>query len=304
MDLKPRRPRERARPRPRLPAPAPERPAEPPPAVDAPAVRASGFVQPPLETKQRGIEALSRGFDVMETLAAHGELPLSELARLSGVPRATAFRVLNTLAARGYVDHQPEKHVYRLGPGSLILAAQSQVSSVVRMAEPAMRALQGATGETINLALVRVARLMYVEIIESHHGVRTMSGGVGQQAPWHATALGKAVLSRLAVDEARPVLGSEPYPQYTPHTKTTWQRLAADLGAARARGFAFDDEETDLGASCVAAPILAANGRPLGAISVAGLTTRFAPALREETGRMVAGWTTELSRRLGYVDGA
>lgn len=261
------------------------------------------FLQPAAAPKGRGIEALSRGFDVLEALGRHGELPLSELAKHSGVPRATAFRVLNTLQARGYVEHQPERHVYRLGPGSLVLAAQSQVAAVVRMAEPAMRALQEASGETVNLALVQVARLVYVEIAESRHGVRTMSGGVGDVAPWHATALGKAVLSRLPIGEAQTLAGSEPYPQYTPHTRTTWQHLAHDLDTARARGFALDDEETDLGASCIAAPIVAANGRPFGAISVAGLTARFAPALREETGRMVVRWTTDLSRRLGFRQG-
>jgi DNA-binding IclR family transcriptional regulator len=253
--------------------------------------------------RKQVIEALDRGIDALELLAERGEVRLSELATELGVARATAFRILSTLQARGYVEHIAAEHTYRLGAGTIILAAQSHASSLIRLAEPAMKSLRDATGETINLALLRGGRLIYTEIHEGTHAMR-MNSRVGEESPWHATALGKAVLSRLPVDEARTLLGPEPYTQYTAQTRTSWARLAENLRDARALGYAVDDEEGDFASVCVAAPILTRSGRPVAAISISGLAARFTDQARREIGPQLADWCVRISQGLGYRDEA
>jgi DNA-binding IclR family transcriptional regulator len=249
--------------------------------------------------RKQVIEALDRGIDALELLAERGEVRLSELATELGVARATAFRILSTLQARGYVEHIAAEHRYRLGAGTIILAAQSHASSLIRLAEPAMKALRDATGETINLALLRGGRLLYAEIHDGAHAMR-MINRVGEESPWHATALGKAMLSRLPVDEARTLLGPEPYTQYTAQTRTSWARLAENLRDAKALGYAVDDEEMDFASVCVAAPILTSSGRPVAAISISGLAARFTEQARREIGPQLADWCVRISEGLGY----
>jgi len=107
------------------------------------------------QPKRMTIDALDRGIDVLEVIAERDSVRLAELPELLSVSRATAFRVLKTLEERGYVEHVRSEHAYRLGSGSVILAARSQTSSIVSLAGPAIADLRDAAGETVNLALTR-----------------------------------------------------------------------------------------------------------------------------------------------------
>jgi DNA-binding IclR family transcriptional regulator len=249
---------------------------------------------------KRTIDSLNRGIDLLEILAERGNVRLAELSDLLGSSRATVFRVLKTLQERGYVEHVRSEHTYRLGPGSVILAARSQTSAVIHSAGPAMADLRDTTEETVNLALLRGGRLVYVEILEGSHAIR-MSGNVGEEAPLHSTALGKATLAALPPEKGRLLLGEEPYPSYTSQTHTTWKQLAGELGATRDRGYAVDLEEMDFGASCVAAAIVGEGDHPVGALSVAGLAARLTPTKHEEIGERVANWARRVSSELGHV---
>lgn len=237
---------------------------------------------------------------MLEILAERGSVRLAELSELLGSSRATVFRVLKTLQERGYVEHVRSQHSYRLGPGPVILAARSQTSSVIHSAGPAMADLRDTTEETVNLALLRGGRLVYAEILEGRHAIR-MSGNVGEEVPLHATALGKAILAALPPEKGSVLLGAEPYTSYTSRTYTTWDELASELDATRARGYAVDLEEMDFGASCVATVILGEGGYPVGALSVAGLAARFTPTQHTEIGARVAKWSQRISSKLGYI---
>jgi IclR family acetate operon transcriptional repressor len=248
------------------------------------------------------IDALSRGIDLLEIVAERGSVKLAELPALLGASRATAFRVLRTLQERGYVEHVREEHSYRLGPGAAILGAHSQASSVIRMAEPAMADLRDLSGETVNLALFRGGRLVYVAIVEGIHAIR-MSGSVGEEVPLHSTALGKAMLGALPLESARAMLGTEPYRAYTSRTATTWEQISQMLGAIKERGYAVDLEEMDFGAACVGAAIVDRYGHPVGGLSVSGLAARFPEEVREEVGERVSLWCERIGHEVGKAAG-
>jgi IclR family acetate operon transcriptional repressor len=245
------------------------------------------------------IESLDRGLDVLEVLADRGEIGLAELANAVTASRATAFRVLATLQARNYIEHVRQDHVYRLGRAFIGLAAKSHASALITLAAPAMAELRVRTGESVNLAVFRQGQVQYAAAYDGTYGLRR-SAIVGQLAPWHATALGKAVLSALPGSQRRALLGKEPFSRYSGHTHTTWAELESDLIATEKRGYSVDDEESEVGAVCIAAPIIGVDGLPLGAISVEGPTTRLAKSHRAALGRTVKDWCRKISAELGY----
>jgi len=247
------------------------------------------------------IDALDRGIDVLEVIAERGSVRLAELPELLSVSRATAFRVLKTLEERGYVEHVRSERVYRLGPGPVILAARSQTSSIVSLAGPAMAELRDAIGETVNLALFRGGRVAYVEILDGYHALR-LSVSVGEEAPLHATALGKAALAALTPDRRRQLLPMEPFPAYTDRTLTTWEQLDDELEVSQARGYTLELEESAVGVVCVGAAIIGKVGYPIGALSASGLSARFAKYERQEAGKRVAEWCRRISTDFGYSD--
>jgi DNA-binding IclR family transcriptional regulator len=252
--------------------------------------------------KRPTIGSLERGIDLLEILAERGSAKLAELPELLGSSRATAFRLLATLQERGYVEHVASEHTYRLGPGAVILAARSQTSSLVRMAEPAMAELREMSGETVNLALFRGGRLIYAQIVEGGYALR-MSGTVGEEAPLHATALGKSVLATLPPEQRQELLGRGRYESLTANTRTSWAALSQELDATAERGYAVEIEENDMGAACVAAAIVDGPAHPIGAISVSGPAGRFDTRHRDEMGELVARRCAEISASFGWSSG-
>jgi DNA-binding IclR family transcriptional regulator len=224
---------------------------------------------------------------------------LAEVAEALSVSRATAFRILASLQSRGYVEHVRAERVYRIGYAVRALASKSDTSSVLRLAGPAMAELRAATGETINLALIRRGKIAYAAMLDGVHAMR-MQAAVGEEVAVHATAIGKAVLAALPPGRWEGLLPPEPYPALTPRTITGQRELAEAVAAARGRGYAIDDEENEVGAACIGAAILGGDGYPLGAISVSGLAARMPESDRPELGRLVSHWCAEVSAQLGF----
>ncbi len=228
--------------------------------------------------------SLDRGLAVLEFLAVRGEARLAELAGEFGTSRATMFRVLETLRARGFAEHVPARHCYRLGPGARALAARVGRSAITRLAEPVMAGLRNQTGETVNLVGVHGSRLVYELVLEGRHSLRSLPS-VGQEVAAHCSALGKAVLAASPPAMRELLLGPEPFRRFTSRTVTARQDLEQQLAAVRERGFAIDEEECETGLTCVAAAIPGPDGRPAWAISVSGLTTRMHQMPLPELGR-------------------
>ena len=243
--------------------------------------------------------SLERGLATLELIADRGDVRLAELATELEISRATAFRILAALQNHGYVEHVRGERSYRLGPALGALAARSDSTSVIDLAVLAMAHLRIMTAETINLALLRRGRLVYVSILDGAHLLR-MSATVGDDVSLHATALGKAVLAAMAPPQLEPILGAEPYTLFTERTITRRRDLEMELALTRERGYALDDEEQEVGAACVAAAILGRRGSPIGAISIAGLAARLPVQTRAVLGRELRACCDRIALELGY----
>jgi DNA-binding IclR family transcriptional regulator len=244
------------------------------------------------------LSTLDHGLTVLEYLAEHGTSSQAQLKEHLAVSRATAFRVIAALQDRGYVEHIPASHRYRLGPALLGMLRSAEFTSVAELAGPAMTELNRATGETVNLALLQRGRITYAAIFDGSHALR-MQAKVGDDVPPHATAIGKAILAALPAAERTALLGPEPFHKYTSNTMTRMSEMEAELAKVRAQGYAIDDQEAENSAACAAAAILGLDGRPIGGISVSAAAARMPRgAARRELGQAIASWCARISEKL------
>lgn len=251
------------------------------------------------------IAVLDRALDVLEALAeapAGASLGVSEIARRAGTTKSAAFRILMNLERRGYIGKDPLTARYTLGARLAYLGERSLGAIDLRAAaRPALEELHRRFGETVNLGVRDGAEIVYVDMIESGHGLR-MAASVGSRDHLHSTALGKAILAFLPSAE-RDSLLQHRLPARTERTITDPSRLRVELDLVRQRGVAEDRDENEIGARCLGAPIFDHRGAVAGAISVSAPDSRLDDDRAAEVAIAVRDEAAAVTRRLGWVMG-
>jgi DNA-binding IclR family transcriptional regulator len=253
-------------------------------------------------TRRDSVQSLERAFDLLEALAAEGELGVTELAARTGLVPSTAHRLLATLAKRGYVTQGSLSGRYLLGYKVIEVASglEHRLPRLRAVARPHLERIQRATGETTNLVVLDGERVVYVDQIEGSHSVR-MFTVVGTAALAHTTASGKAIMAYGRPELAMSLYADrEPLERLTPRTLVTFRELQEDFARIRRRGYAIDNEEHEEGVGCVAAPLFDHTGAPCAAISVSGPSARIVHADTTELGALLSEHGTMISEALGY----
>ena len=251
--------------------------------------------------RRDSVQSLERALDLLEALAAGGDLGVTELANRTGLVPSTAHRLLHTLVIRGWVT-QSATGRYLLGykvaeVGSGVGQRLERLRAVAR---PHLESIQRATGETVNLVVVDGGRVVYVDQVEGTRNVR-MFTAVGTTVPAHTTGAGKAIMAHWAPGAVAAMYGPhEPFEQLTPRTLLSVAALNDDFVRIRRRGYAIDNEEHEVGVGCVAAPVFDHTGRPAAAISVSGPSARILQADPAALGALVVDRAREVSEALGH----
>jgi DNA-binding IclR family transcriptional regulator len=249
------------------------------------------------------LAAVSKVLDILEFLGRQNRaLGLRELSELLNIPKATLFRYLVTLEGRGYVIKSPESGAYTLGWKILELSNLALGRLTVHeVALPFMRELLDRFQETVNLGVLEENAVVYVEILESLQAFRTAARVGGRDYP-HATSIGKAMLAFLSEKEVERIADATGLRKRTEKTISSLSRLKAELAVVRQRGYAVDNEETEIGACCVGAPIFDHRGEVIAALSISGAAFRFSTEKCEETAAVLVEVTCQISQKLGYLD--
>ena len=247
---------------------------------------------------------VKKAMDILDCLGqARVPLPASELGRRLGMPRSTAYRLLATLSAGGYVMQaveNPEK--YRLGFKIVELAGSLLDSIELRQqAAPFLRELRDHANEVVHLVVLEHGRVAYIDKLECSQAVR-MHSYVGRQGFLHCTAVGKAILAHLSEVEVASILAQHGLPALTPNTVTDEGALRQELARVRQQGYAIDDLENEEGIRCVGAAIRNHEGQPVAAASVSGPSFRMTMERAERLGPVVQMATLGISRQLGYSE--
>jgi DNA-binding IclR family transcriptional regulator len=225
---------------------------------------------------------------------------VTDLARRLEVHKSTVFRLLSTLQEHGLVEQNPSTERYRLGYGLVRLAGAVVAElDLARASRPVLEQLAVHTGETVNLAILQGDQVVNIEQIASPNLVVNVNW-VGKQTPLHATSNGKVLLAHLA-EEERSRLLSQSLPRLTSRTITDPRVLDKQLQRVLSDGYAFTLEELEQGLNAVAAPVFAADGRVVAAVSVAGPSYRVTPHRLTELGELTKDAGDAISRRLGYI---
>lgn len=244
--------------------------------------------------------AVEAALSILETLGATPEMGVTDLARKLGLGKSSVYRLLATLARRGYVEKNPQSERYRLTYRLFAVASPAADRFGLReAAHPVMQRLAAQTGETVNLGVLDGTRVVNLHRVESRHLLRVHLE-VGHGAPAHATALGKVLLAALEPAELSRRLRGRRLEALTRHTIRDRRTLGKALARVREQGVALDDEECSLGLRCVAAPILDHRGSVVAALSISGPTHRLPDPVLPRRGEEVRAAAREISRRLGY----
>ena len=245
---------------------------------------------------------MGRAISILESLAdGPSELGVTQIGRRLGVHKATASRLVSTLAEHGLVERNPATDKYRLGFGLVRLAtAAAGKLDLVRQARPILEALAEETGETVNLAILDGGDVVNIDQITPGHLVVNVNW-VGKRTPLHCTSNGKALLAFLPETDARRLLRRR-LERMTEHTVVDPKSLARDLAQVRARGWAHTIEELEIGLNAVAAPVRGSDDAVVAALSVSGPAYRVTPERITQLGPTVASAAARISRRLGHVE--
>ncbi|MCV2887855.1 IclR family transcriptional regulator [Ruegeria aquimaris] len=227
------------------------------------------------------------------------EMGLSELTRLSGMNKATVYRMMSELQAAGFVEQLDGDRAYRLGSELLRLAALREAAvPLLSVSREVLRHLCEVTGETSHMSLQRDGRLTTLtHAYSSRHGTRVAMEDA-EILSFHATGSGLAYLAFAAPGFAEEVL-SGPLTRHTPETETNPDRLRAALDEARRTGIAESVGGFEADVHSHAAPIFGPDQTPIGALAVAAPVSRMTPELKALIRAEIKSSALALTQRIG-----
>lgn len=234
------------------------------------------------------IGGLAKGLRVIEAFGeAEPRLSISDVAKLTGLDRATARRCLLTLAELGYADYDGK--FFTLTPRILRLGhAYLSVTPLPHIVQPFLDQLSETVGQSASVSVLDGAEIVYVARA-SQRRVMSINLMPGSRLPAACASMGRVLLAALPEAEARALIGPGPLRAYTPRTKTDPEEVMAELAEVRIQGYAVIDQELELGLCSIAVPLADARGRGVAALNIgapaaqvpaASMAERYLPALQ------------------------
>lgn len=242
-----------------------------------------------LETKKSTVPNLQRGMAVLEYLASSGRCAtIAELTERLGYPSASVFRITQELAELGYLSRDPVSKRFGLTNKLLLLGQpQGRSQGLVEASLAAMRGLHKATGETTQLCCLVETETVVLEQMVSIHPFK-YSAELGARCPAYSCAPGKVMIAALPGNDRNALVGRLQLKRFTPTTITDRRALRSELAAIAECGYALDRAEGLAGIHCVASAIRDRNGFPVGAITIAGPSSRILEIDFSRLGLLVA----------------
>jgi len=251
------------------------------------------------KTAQNTIKSLDRAMEVFEFLSEAQGKALSTLAADLDQSPATVYRILVTLEGRGLVEFDRVDQVWHIGPRAFVIGARFlKRTSLVERARPFLRQLMEKTGETANLGVEQNGHVLFVSQVETHASIRAFFPP-GTLSRLHASGIGKALMAQMEPARLDKFLDDAELEQFTEFTLTQAAALKADLAVTRARGYAIDGQERNLGMRCIAAPVFDIHGEAVAGISVSGPTSRVGTEQVVEFSAAVVAAAKDLTKAIG-----
>ena len=226
-----------------------------------------------MATEASGTQAIDRAAQLLVRVVESPQPPsIGELSADAGLPKSTTSRLVGALERQGLVQRLGERGRLRPGPVLLRYASRDASQSLVELAQPSLRRLADASGETINLATPGPDGVEHLAQEDTAHFVG-VTDWVGRSVPFDRAANGKCFLA---------FGGGE----------------VEESELIRRRGYATSIDELEIGLSALAAPVLGADGVVVAALSISGPTSRLTAERIERLAPLLSREATSLSQRL------
>ena len=247
---------------------------------------------------------LAKGLAAIEWMARQPrDCRVTDLAQAFGMARSNAHRTLQTLVECGWAVQDPDTAAYRPSLRLFELGALvSDAADIGALLRPHLALLAQATGETIHLAVLDGAEIVYLDKFDSPLPVAAYSR-IGGRAAAYCVASGKALLAaaRLDVPALQALFGT--LAPHTPHSITDIDALHAELERTRTRGYAENREEWRLGVCGLGVPVFNARGVAVAAVGMSVPSIRFARTRARGLAEHITACARDASLTLGYRTG-
>ncbi len=247
------------------------------------------------------VKALEKSLFILEILAnSGGEIDLSTLTRHTQIPKSTLLRLLNTLKNHNFVLQDSQSRRFRLGWALIHLGkAAEQSFNLIQIVHPFMEDLASQTGETVSLVLLDGDHAIYVDQVVSSSIIRGHPP-IGTPLHLHCTASGKVLLSAFSSQEFESFIGRTQLVKKTEKSIVNPLVLQEEIRRIQKQGYAFDDEETEIGGRCVAAPVFNKQGHIEASVSIVGPSTRIRQSDLVSIATVVKRVADQASAALGF----
>ena len=176
---------------------------------------------------------------------------------------SSAYRLLQTLAARGFVEFLDRDQLWAVGVEAFRTGmAFQRRNSIATVAAGSCRISCMRAARPRNIAIFEAGEIVFVAQVESFEPIRAFFR-TGERRAAHASGIGKALLAEMPRRAVERIIAAKGLERFTDMTLTEPAAFFADLAKAHVRGWALDDEERNLGMRCIAAAIFNEFGDPL-----------------------------------------
>jgi DNA-binding IclR family transcriptional regulator len=230
-----------------------------------------------------GSKSGTRILAVLECIARHQPVGVSEVARLMGADKSAIQRAIVTLAQEGWIHAGPLPPTRWSLTGHIHRIAHLASGGLRQRVRSALEALRDATGETVGMVVPETSRFVSIEVAESRHLLR-MALHVGQEVPSDVSATGRAVLPHLPLARQLELLGAAPS-----------AALRRDFAASLRQGYFVREDDHVFHSISIAAPVFEADGGPMGAVLLLAPRERLPPSQYARVSAMVLQTARDLS---------
>jgi DNA-binding IclR family transcriptional regulator len=253
--------------------------------------------------KDISIQSLEAALDVLERLVAcdRGFCGVTELTTHTGLKKNRVWRILATLAKRGYVLQDSRSGLYSLGPGCLVLGeAYRNRLDLRRLAEPLLSDLAEQSGNVAFLYVRFGREAVCTDTKIGRHNIQAVARQ-GEPIPLHIGAAPKVLLAFLPEPERSEIMNTIPLTPYTARTITRRDALESELRRIREQGYCLAEDDYEFGANAIGAPVHDHQGRAVAALSMTIPGVRYNDESRDQAIRLVCRAAASLSARLGFA---
>lgn len=245
-----------------------------------------------------------RTLTLLETLLRQEEpITLTALAAEAGIPLATCGAMMQTFEQRGYAVRRVigRSHLWRATLRVYALASDMMRRiDLSTVSQPFLQEVSRTLSVAAHVGVLDGGHIVYVARAASP-GFVQFDTYQGKIAPYHNTALGRAIAAYLGPAE-QAALTAELSPGRGPRgLAPNRDALLAELTATRLRAYAVEDEEEEPGIGCVAVPLLGTNDEVVAALGVTGFAEDLLRADISRVVELLHATAGRLSTRLGYT---